>query len=278
MVVRLGSRDIMQITNYMAGIVESCDWACHQAARNRDLGDDFLVANGTPIRAAFNGTLRNAVRNEPAPYRPLYIAYLDSDEAPGLSFEYMHLSKFQTPGHYAMGQTIGWSGGIRLALGSGQATGPHLHENAVVNGKLTPVAQIFEQFASITIKAGDPVLTLNAPFIVNPWNLVMSPGYIKNAPGTQAATLALVQGGVVNDVASAELMAELMWDMGLQEFLPNGVSSVIPFLKTLNNGGFAVASWLKTAPATTGPATLIDYPAVAKAVNDDAASRRTGWK
>lgn len=125
---------------------ESCTWACHVAARNPDLGDDFLWKAGTPIPAPFSGTVTNQVRQE-SPV--LYIARITSDANPNVQVEFMHLSKFAPAGHYAAGQVMGWSGGVKGAVGSGHATGPHLHVNAVVGGKLTPIRNILTEFASV---------------------------------------------------------------------------------------------------------------------------------
>jgi hypothetical protein len=129
----------------------TCDWACHVANHNSDLGTDLGCTVGTPIIAAFAGTLSNGTRQEPAPFKALYIAILRSDVYPNLSFEHMHLSRFAPPGHYNAGDVIGWTGGARFALGSGQATGPHLHVNAIINGHLAPIYQAFTEFASINV-------------------------------------------------------------------------------------------------------------------------------
>jgi murein DD-endopeptidase MepM/ murein hydrolase activator NlpD len=129
----------------------TCSWACHVAAGNTDLGTDFGCPVGTPIVAAFDGTLSNGTRPEPAPFKSLYIAILRSDAYPNVSFEHMHLSRFQTPGHYKAGDVVGWTGGVRFALGSGRATGPHLHVNAIINGQLASVYSAFSEFASLNV-------------------------------------------------------------------------------------------------------------------------------
>lgn len=122
-------------------IKESCDYQCHINAHNSDLGDDFPMIVGTPIPAPVAGTLSNFTRSEPAPYKTLYLSYFQPDGSSDL-FEFMHWSRFAAAGHYEEGQTIGWSGGALHALGSGKATGPHLHANAVIGGKLAPVRQL----------------------------------------------------------------------------------------------------------------------------------------
>jgi hypothetical protein len=140
---------VVRIHDYLADAKVTCSWTCHIQKHISDLGVDTVSPNGTPILASFDGVLRNRIRPEPKGFPSLYIAYLDSDEAVGMSFEHMHLSKFATEGHYTMGQVIGWSGGARGEAGAGQAQGAHLHRNAVVAGKLVPVSQIFSQFASV---------------------------------------------------------------------------------------------------------------------------------
>jgi hypothetical protein len=137
--------------NPVAGLPVTCTWQCHINHHNSDLGDDSGASVGTPIRAPFNGTLRNVIRQE-SPV--LYIAFLTSDDDPSLECEVMHLSRFAPAGHYLEGQTMGWSGGAVGAVGSGHATGPHIHINAVVNGVLTPWGNVLSQFASV----GTPVL------------------------------------------------------------------------------------------------------------------------
>lgn len=137
---------------------ETCTWACHVEAHNSDLGDDFAWSVGTPIPAPFNGTVTNQIRQE-SPV--LYITRITSDANPSVQVEFMHLSKFAPAGHYKAGQTIGWSGGKVGAVGSGHATGPHLHVNAVVAGKLTPIRNILSEFASVgtTTVIGDDMTT-----------------------------------------------------------------------------------------------------------------------
>lgn len=68
------------MANPWEGWPVTCDWACHVAAHNSDLGTDFYCPVGTPIVAAFDGTLSNGVRAEPAPFKGLYIAILRSDD------------------------------------------------------------------------------------------------------------------------------------------------------------------------------------------------------
>lgn len=133
--------------DHTAGYGTSCTWACHAAKHITDLGDDRApLAVGTLILAPFSGTLRNYVRSE-SPV--LYIAQLQSTENPSIIYETMHLSRFQTPGYVPIDGVIGWTGGARGAVGSGQADGPHLHENLIVNGKLTPIAELYSQYASV---------------------------------------------------------------------------------------------------------------------------------
>lgn len=131
----------MALVTPWLSIPESCDWTCHAAKHEADLGDDFPMAVGTPIPAPFPGTLANEIRQE-SPV--LYIARITSDVNPSVVVEFMHLSKFNAGQHYGAGETIGWSGGAKGAVGSGQADGPHLHVNAVVNGALEPIRSILD--------------------------------------------------------------------------------------------------------------------------------------
>jgi murein DD-endopeptidase MepM/ murein hydrolase activator NlpD len=134
--------------NQFAGRVCSQTFAQHIANGISDHGDDFLFGVGTPILAPFSGTLRDHARPEAAPFQALYIATIQSDADPAVQMLFMHLSKFALEGHYNEGDTIGLSGGALHALGSGAATGPHIHVAAVINGIVRPYTDAFAQLSS----------------------------------------------------------------------------------------------------------------------------------
>ena len=105
----------------------SCDWACH-IARGSSGGTDYAMPVGTPITAAYDGTLIN---RPPVQYPDSgNVAILTRTD--GLAFYHLHLSQFVTPGVVREGDIIGYSGGAVGAPGSGASTGPHLHVNAYV--------------------------------------------------------------------------------------------------------------------------------------------------
>jgi hypothetical protein len=136
--------------NQFAGVYCTQTWAQHIANGITDHGDDLAFGVGTPILAPFSGTVRNHARPESAPFQALYITTITSDADPSVSMEYMHLSQFVPEGHYAEGATIGLSGGAYRALGSGHATGPHVHVNSIINGVIRPYTDAFASFASTT--------------------------------------------------------------------------------------------------------------------------------
>ena len=104
-----------------------CDWQCHISRTPPSSGgDDYAMAVGTPILAAFDGVLTNRPPLEyPASGNVAILTRAD-----GIAFYHLHLSAFVTPGPYKQGYTIGYSGGAAGAPGSGSSTGPHLHVNA----------------------------------------------------------------------------------------------------------------------------------------------------
>jgi hypothetical protein len=140
--------------NQFAGAVCSQNWAQHIANGITDHGDDELFAVGTPIVAPFSGTVRNHARPESAPFQALYITTITSDADPSVSMEFMHLSQFVPEGHYAEGDTIGLSGGAYRALGSGRATGPHIHVNSIINGVISPYTDAFAALGTTTAGTG----------------------------------------------------------------------------------------------------------------------------
>ena len=124
-----------------------CDWECH-LGRGSAGGDDYAMPVGTPVTAAFSGTLRNvydATQN-------LNKAELTADHDPKLSFYHLHVSRFAPAGHYDEGDVIAWSGGAPGAHGSGTATGPHLHVNAFYAGVIRDVHDYFTSTASTETK------------------------------------------------------------------------------------------------------------------------------
>lgn len=232
--------------NQFVDAAVTCSWTCHENAHNSDLGTDFRFGVGTPIRAPFNGTLRNIVRRESP---NLYIAEIFSDEHPNVGAEYMHLSKFAKPGHYLEKQVIGYSGGAKGAVGSGHATGPHIHANGIVNRHLVPFNSLFSEFASV-----GPVIP-----IVNPaWEADMKLIHVA-ASGKTPETFDLV-----TDYDHIEVT--------------HPVASIVAFItgpgievKTPANRGLILATidqFKKLQPAAAGSVDLTSLVADVQAISD----------
>lgn len=106
-------------------------WAAH-IARGSLGGIDYVMSVGTPITAPCNGRLENWNSGGSGGY----IAKLYHEDGTNQHDEFLHLSKFATPGYYKQGQIIGWSGGKAGAPGAGSSTGPHCHWHLILgNGR-----------------------------------------------------------------------------------------------------------------------------------------------
>jgi murein DD-endopeptidase MepM/ murein hydrolase activator NlpD len=138
----------------------SCNWNCH-IARGSSGGTDYGMGVGTLLYAAFDGQLTN---RPPVEY-PLSGNVAILTRADGLTFYYLHLSAFVTPGPVKERDLIGYSGGAVGAIGSGSSTGPHLHVNAYLNNVIRDVHDFYTTTASsseklITHKKRDAMVTI----------------------------------------------------------------------------------------------------------------------
>jgi len=84
------------------------------------------------------------------------------------------------------------------------------------------------------------------------WNFLIGPGYIKNAPLTQANEYAAETNGVLHELDNS-WTRNIIWNHGLGEFLPNTSDATLKaFLESMSGGAFYVASWATgAAPALT---------------------------
>jgi len=108
----------------------SCDWKCHRD-RGSLGGIDYPVGVGSIIRAPIGGNLHNIPLNGGNGNTAVLTYNGDGDR-----LEFLHLSRF-TPARNGVreGEIIGYTGGAKGTVGSGNSTGPHLHVHAVVNGR-----------------------------------------------------------------------------------------------------------------------------------------------
>lgn len=106
-------------------------------------------------------------------------------------------------------------------------------------------------------QSGDSMLALEFtdPPIAG-WKFLLAPGYIKNAPLTQADEYALMTGQTIQSVNLAA-MTDQLWNHGFAPLLPKGQADVVAFLQSLTGGAFKVASWL-TATGTTSLQPVLD--------------------
>lgn len=87
-------------------------------------GVDFAAASGTPIMAAYNGTVVDAS------YNSSMGNYVMINHGDGLYTIYMHASKL----YVSSGQTVSRGEQIAAVGSTGRSTGPHLHFSVRLNG------------------------------------------------------------------------------------------------------------------------------------------------
>ena len=88
------------------------------------------------------------------------------------------------------------------------------------------------------------------------WNFLIGPGYIKNAPLTQANEYVAETNGVLHELDNS-WTRNIIWNHGLGEFLPNTSDATLKaFLESMSGGAFYVASWATGAAPTLTDAQL----------------------
>lgn len=105
------------------GLTREQDWQVH-LDRGSHGGVDYPVGVGTPVIAPTRGVVQN---NTAAGFGN-YVSFYHLDDAgnrTGFYDQFLHLSRFVSPGTYEPGATIGFSGN------TGNSTGPHIHWHAV---------------------------------------------------------------------------------------------------------------------------------------------------
>jgi murein DD-endopeptidase MepM/ murein hydrolase activator NlpD len=106
------------------GLTREQDWQEH-LDRGSLGGVDYPVAVGTPVIAPTRGIVVNNTASGPGNYVSFY--HLDdAGNKTGFYDQFLHLSRFVSPGTYELGATIGFSGNTGT-----QTTGPHIHWHAV---------------------------------------------------------------------------------------------------------------------------------------------------
>jgi len=103
-------------------------------------GIDYVAPAGTPILAAGNGRVSKATRTQP---NGNFVILQHGDQ---IQTKYLHLSKFgrgiRSGAQVRQGQVIGYVGS------TGLSTGPHVHYEILVNGRLINPLQLLTQPAT----------------------------------------------------------------------------------------------------------------------------------
>lgn len=223
----------------------ACSFEEH-LARGSSGGVDYAVREGTPVIAPTRGIVENASGSSAGNY--VNFRHLDdAGNRTGFYDQFMHLSRFVSPGEYQPGDTIGFSGN------TGFSTGPHIHWD-LVNPQGKRVRQ-WEYFTEETRK--DMFLVNNGKD-----EFVIGQEYIHHVASlAEDAALQAVLGSVIWK-GGAEF-DNILKGFGIPTDKPAAVkpgktwSRVIETLQAVQAGGGGGST-----PA-----------AIAKAVNDDVAKR-----
>jgi murein DD-endopeptidase MepM/ murein hydrolase activator NlpD len=121
-------------------------WQQHIDSRSAG-GVDFHALVGTPIKAPYGGYLTNYAAKGPEATGGNTVRIIHAN---GYKTEFMHLSKFVTPGKYDQGDVIGYSGGDPNTPGysSGASTAPHIHWHLIspAGGRVDPLVYVGSDF------------------------------------------------------------------------------------------------------------------------------------
>ena len=144
-------------------------------------GIDYAANQGTPVRAAGDGKVIKAERNQASGN---FVVIQHGEQ---YTTKYLHLSKFakgiRASKKIKQGQTIGYVGA------TGLATGPHLHYEFLVGG-----VHRNPRTVSLPNAAAVPKSEMQAfRAQVSPWFSLLNENLIKNEGSTKASDLALEQ-------------------------------------------------------------------------------------
>jgi murein DD-endopeptidase len=121
----------------------TCGHQCH-LNRGSQGGEDWAVPTGTRLFAPIAGVYRLWVASDGSSV----ISGIPTDKRlAGLVVRALHVQSgigltAGGPGKtFVEGGTVGFSGGARGAWGAGPSTGPHVHEDAILNGKRIPMTE-----------------------------------------------------------------------------------------------------------------------------------------
>ena len=228
------------------GLTYEQDWQEH-LDRGSLGGVDYAVGVGTPVIAPTRGVVENHTSSGPGNYVSFY--HLDdSGNRTGFYDQFLHLSRFVSPGTYELGATIGFSGNTGT-----QTTGPHIHWH-LIDPQGTRVR--FWDFFTEDEKRKDMFLVNNGSA-----EFVLGQEYIHHVTAAEDPVLQSVLGPVI--WKSAADFDQLLKGFG------------IPADKVkLVMGGKTWSRILETEQLVqAGGGGGATPSAIAKAVNDDVAKR-----
>ena len=209
-------------------------------------GVDYAVRTGSPIPAPTKGRVRNWSGSSAG--NAVDFHHIDDNgNETGYVDQFFHLSRFVTEGVYEPGATIGFSGN------TGDSTGPHIHWQARLNGKIVRQWLFFTEDE----KRKDMFLVNNGAA-----EFVIGQEYIHHVTAAEDPILQTVLGPVI--WKSAADFDQLLKGFG------------IPADKVkLVMGGKTWSRILETEQLVQagGGGSTLTVAAIAKGVNDDAAKR-----
>jgi hypothetical protein len=233
------------------GLTYEQDWQEH-LDRGSLGGVDFAVPTGSPVIAPTRGIVENLTNSSAGNYVNFH--HLDdSGNRTGFYDQFMHLSRFVSPGVYELGATIGFSGN------TGSSTGPHIHQDLVdPQGKRV---RFWLYFTPQTRNDGQMYLVQKSS---TAHVFTIAPGYLHHvSSGAELNVITKVLGGApVVGYSDADLK---------NIFASFGV----PWDKwELVSGGKTWSRELEIEQMIqTGGGSTLTVAAIAKGVNDDAAKR-----
>jgi hypothetical protein len=237
-----------------------CSFDEHLARGSRG-GVDFAVGVGSPVYAPTLGVVENATN----PSAGNYVNFRhigDNGQPTGFYDQFMHLSRFVTPGWYSPGAIIGYSGN------TGSSTGPHIHWDLVnPQGK---VVRQWEYFTNDPIKKKATDMYYNK-VLTTGWHYVVTAEYIRTITAAEVPHVAHNMGAPKDH---AKLEDFIFWcqALGIPESVVRGLSATNRSwskLDTISGGGATPEAIALAVDASLKD----DFAGIPKSVNDDVAKR-----
>jgi hypothetical protein len=239
-----------------------CSFDEHLARGSRG-GVDFAVRTGSPVIAPTKGRVRNW-SNSSAGNAVDFFHIDDNGNETGFYDQFMHLSRFVSPGVYEPGATIGFSGN------TGSSTGPHIHWDLV-----NPQGRVVRQWEYF--REDPPQPKENDMIAVRKTSdgsiFIVGADYIHHCTGGEWEILHQVykpvvevsNAGLALVLAAHNIPAKFEWTAGTW-------SREAVIQKLIENGGGGGATPAQIAAAVDA-SLKDDFAGIPKTVNDDVAKR-----